>query len=258
MLNKVLRKLSCFKKKIEFKYHNYLFKKYTRKALIPFDENWFKGKRVAIVGGADSVFNEKFGEYIDSFDVVVRINKGVEVIEQQKEYVGTKTDVLFHAFYERVNDKGSSPITPLLWKKNSVRTIIFSHNFDCSDYSKRNFTDILFKTKGSLKFSQVKKYLYDKNMKGIAPYSPTTGFIAINTIFNCLPKEIYITGITFFKTPHQKDYRNTPYKSWEKLFKNGSSKHNPEAEYEYVKKLYLKNKYLIKPDKILKDIFDTN
>lgn len=89
---------------------SFLFYLYKRRAVVPFDESWFKGKRVAIIGGADSAYKEKLGEYIDSFDVVVRINNGVRVIEKYKDYIGHRTNFLFHSLYDNPDDaKNSRP-----------------------------------------------------------------------------------------------------------------------------------------------------
>ncbi len=229
----------------------------SRKVLIPFDEHWFKGKRVAIIGGADSALKEKSGSYIDGFDVVVRINKGVEVVEAQKEYIGTKTDVLFHCFYVRENDSGSSPVTLDLWKKHQVGKLIFSHNYRCSAYSLLNFLYFIKLTKGLYRFAQVPGKLFFANVRATKPYAPTTGFIAINTVFSCRPKELYITGVTFFKSPHNQAYRKGTPENYQKMFEVQQS-HDPEIEYQHVKSLYEKHPDIIKPDKVLEQIFLTN
>lgn len=49
-------------------------------------------KRVLIVGNSVSLFNKPYGEFIDSFDVVVRLGKGYPWPEF-KEHLGSKTDV---------------------------------------------------------------------------------------------------------------------------------------------------------------------
>jgi hypothetical protein len=46
-----------------------------------------KSKKIVIVGNGPSVMNNKFGELIDSFDIVVRINNYVP-----NDYVGYKMD----------------------------------------------------------------------------------------------------------------------------------------------------------------------
>ena len=245
------------KNKLRYEFRKLLAAYHAKKVLIPFDERWFRNKRVAIIGGADSALQEKLGEYIDNFDVVVRINKGVEVVEGQQEYIGTKTDILFHCFYVRDNDIGSSPITVDLWKKKEVGQVIYSHNYRCSAYSLKNFMYCLKATQGQLSFAQVPETLFDANLDVTRPYGPTTGLIVINTVFNCHPKELYITGITFFKTPHNQDYRKGEIESYHQVFDKYKS-HDPEREYQHVKKLYLEAPHIIKPDKTLQAIFETN
>lgn len=49
-------------------------------------------KKVLIVGNSLSLFNKPYGEFIDGFDVVVRMGKGYPWPEF-KEHVGSKTDV---------------------------------------------------------------------------------------------------------------------------------------------------------------------
>jgi hypothetical protein len=51
-----------------------------------------QGKRVLIVGNSISLFNKPYGDFIDSFDVVVRLGKGYPWPEF-KEHLGSKTDV---------------------------------------------------------------------------------------------------------------------------------------------------------------------
>lgn len=221
---------------------------------VKFDKKWFENKSVAIIGGADSVLQEPLGSYIDSFDVVVRINKGVEVINTQHEYVGKRTDVLFHCLFEDVKN-GGSPITPELWKEHNVEQLIFSHNIKYSSSAFNYFRNFLKKTQKNIKISQIPKFLFFKNKKITKPLGPTTGFIAINTIFNCSPNEIYLTGITFFKTPHNRSYRNVDLKDLDKYKMHDF--HNVEAEYQHIKKLYNSSK-IIKPDHVLEEIFRTN
>ncbi|HLS30813.1 MAG TPA: glycosyltransferase family 29 protein [Flavobacteriaceae bacterium] len=231
---------------------------YINKLLYPFDEGWFKNKRVALIGGADSVLQKKQGKYIDDFDVIVRINKGVELIDKQQEYVGTKTDVLFHSFLDNPREKGSSPITVDLWKKHNVRHIVYSRNYKVA---KQGIYDIILfgkKSGGKTKFSNLPPELHNNNMEALAPQWPTTGFIALNTIFNCQPSQLYITGITFFRTAHNSLYRPENVEEFKKHFNNGAESHNPEKEYAYFKNLYLKNKNTIQLDQVLEKIISNN
>lgn len=65
---------------------------------IPFyDEmplDYIKGKNVAIVGNAQSLFDKHFGKEIDSHDIVIRFNKG---FPNKKESQGEKTSIVMLA-----------------------------------------------------------------------------------------------------------------------------------------------------------------
>ena len=60
-------------------------------------KSWFEGKTVAVVGNAQSLFDEKHGSAIDNHDVVVRLNKGVLIRDREKQ--GVKTDVFAFSSY---------------------------------------------------------------------------------------------------------------------------------------------------------------
>lgn len=244
------------KKVIEFVRHVWLKIRIfnNRHVLYDFDENWFKGKRVAIVGGADSVLHDKLGDYIDAFDVVVRLNKGVEPISQQSEYIGTRTDFLFHCFYDSPEDLGSSPTTPELWKENNVTNLVFASNVNENENAAHKFLKFVYKTKGKYLFTQLPLNLLDSFVNLIPnPYKTTTGFVAINSIFKCNPSEIYLTGFTFFRTSHNKLYRSPDFDSESVIIKGA---HNADLEFYFIKEMYLHNKNIIKPDAILKAFFD--
>lgn len=225
-----------------------------KKLLYPFQEEWFTDKRVALIGGADSVLEKKSGAYIDQFDVVVRINKGVELIEEQSEYVGTRTDVLFHSFLDNPDKVGYSPITQQLWNKHKVQHIIYSRNHNMVEQGIYDIILFAKKTDGSTKFSEIPEKIFRENMRALAPSWPTTGFTAIHTIINCQPKELFVTGITFFKTGHNHKYRPEDIEYFTKNFDNKPKAHNPEKEYQYFKNLYLKHPNVLRPDPTLKEI----
>ena len=75
-----------------------------------YDENnyfrsYLKNKKVNIVGPADYV-NE--GEFIDNYDVVVRVNRGHNMINSPIKY-GSRTDILYHCINEHNEAGGKIP-----------------------------------------------------------------------------------------------------------------------------------------------------
>jgi len=63
---------------------------------------WFEDKSIAIVGNASFIFERDYGKKIDSFDVVVRINKGY--LDLNNKHQGTKTDVLAYNNYSMIDN----------------------------------------------------------------------------------------------------------------------------------------------------------
>ncbi len=83
--------------------------------------NHCHGKNISLVGGAQSIFNETYGEMIDSADLVIRMNRN---FPKKKKHLGKRTDLLCiscgikrwqHWFYYR------SP--PILWMSTNRQSI---------------------------------------------------------------------------------------------------------------------------------------
>lgn len=62
-----------------------------------FDRHWFfehfgNAKTLALVGNAPNVLDYELGDFIDSFDVVCRVNK-FEISQKYSRHIGTRTDL---------------------------------------------------------------------------------------------------------------------------------------------------------------------
>jgi len=191
-------------------------------------EDVFKGKRVAVIGAADSAFEKENGVYIDSFDVIVRVNKAPHSWSPEKaKFIGGRTDVLFHSFYEN-SDSGGGPIDFELYEQQGIKYIVNpNHNIKGLrthlNYYKRNLNN------NSTYF--LARSFSEKITKNLGKWIPTVGFSALHTVLNSKCKEVYITGFTFFKTPYAIDYRNqlTSMEANQKHIKN-QGLHNPDLE----------------------------
>ena len=65
--------------------------------------HYLKDKSVVIVGPAGYMENSKKGDFIESFDIVVRLNNGWLPTENMYEDVGKKTTVRWHSAAEWPN-----------------------------------------------------------------------------------------------------------------------------------------------------------
>lgn len=205
-----------------------------------YPEKILKNKSVAVIGAADSAYKKKLGSYIDSFDYVIRVNRGAIILDEEKKlFVGTRTDILFHSFFE-YSESGGGPIdfevlqaqkNKFLVNPNSnLRGLRIQWN-----YYKRNLNE------------KITYYLppkwYKSISKNLNSYIPTVGFSALYTVLNSPCSKLYITGFTFFKTPYADDYRDN-LKDVENNFKfiEKQGLHNPDLELAEFLRQFDKNK----------------
>ena len=68
--------------------------------------NFLKDKRVIIVGPAESLLERGDGQFIDSFDIVVRVNRGIEPTIKNYNKLGSRTDILYNCMLEKEDNGG--------------------------------------------------------------------------------------------------------------------------------------------------------
>lgn len=189
-----------------------------------------QGKRIAIVGAANSAYGTGKGTYIDGFDFVIRINKAPLLLKDGKfrSDIGKKANILFHSFFE--NEKsGGGPLNLKLYDELGVQYIINP----ITEYGGYRVT-----------FNFYKKYLPKRTIyhlpkdtfsgiqKGIGNHLPTIGFCALKAAIESDFAELYITGFTFFKTAFGAGYRDE-MKEAHQVQKHiqEAGLHNPDLEF---------------------------
>lgn len=150
-------------------------------------KEWFKGKTVALVGNATSLFDSKFGTDIDSHDVVVRLNKAAMLINRfdAERSHGTRTDVwIFWSVGEYYKHFDKLP---------TVKKMHAGHQF--RNNPKIKLVDCVYPLE-----------MYDilKPLAGTRR-NPTTGFIAIDYIINSNPSRLSVYGFDWKETPTHTD-----------------------------------------------------
>lgn len=221
-------------------------------------EKIFSGKRIAIVGPADSAYDEFNGEFIDQFDYVIRINKALITWKPENEkFIGTKTDILLHSFDE-TDFTGGGKLDFNLFRRYKVKYIINAKN------TPKNYRHI---------FNVYKKYLTWNKMYMLSKrtfkncqsffvkhsFRPTNGFRAIHMVLASNCKEVYITGFTFYKTPYAAGYRDQLMDmdiNLEHMKKKGV--HNPDLEYSLFLDLVKNCEGKVVLDSRLKSIVENN
>jgi len=169
-----------------------------------------QNKRVAIVGPADYVNKEltdKHGDYIDNFDIVIRLNGMIKYPKENtdisfEKYYGKKFNILACSFWNKL-DGGAE----FHYSKNPARYLDINMYKDIShdlilfeSFGRTLFTDIYDNNKSFFDNKTNLSYCNSSNiyLNNVEP-PPTTGIITIRHILTMSPKELYVTGISCFK-----------------------------------------------------------
>lgn len=217
-------------------------------------EEVFRNKRVAIIGAAESAFEVENAAFIESFDLVIRVNKALHTWRPDHEkYIGKRTDILFHSFFEN-EESGGGPINVLKFKnKHGLLYLVHPRN-NLKGY--RIHLNFYKRNMNKIRTFLLSRKTYGSMEKDFDNYIPTTGYAALFSVLNAPCKEIYITGFTFFKTPYAIGYRDhLREKATNSHHIEKQGLHNPDLEFDLFKKYLKKSKSSkIHLDKALKNL----
>jgi hypothetical protein len=215
-----------------------------------------RGKRVAIVGPASSAYGTNQGGFIDGCDFVIRVNKSAYTVNSGKfaEDIGTRTDILFHSFFENESSGGGRIDIPM-YRAQGIRYLVNPRNTWAGLRNTLNFYKkyLVCETTYTLP-----KQLYATISAPLLPHRPTVGLTALLATMECEFRELYITGFTFYKTPFGSGYRDQIQDAKKaKQFINEQGVHNIDKEFETFRKFMNKHQAKrIKLDGVLSAILE--
>ena len=197
-------------------------------------KNMLKNKKVALVGPSKTIEGTGQGKKIDSYDIVVRLNRALSHLNGKEQDLGERTDILFACLSTGfVGQK--HPRTKKLevdigqYEKSKIQLI--STAFPSDFGIKQNVNNVL--NNSSLKLREIPTQTYAK-IKSLAACHPNTGFIAILDLLGTELEELFITGLDFHRTTYLSDYETYTWQEQKNLFLH-SSQHDPDKQFKYFK-----------------------
>jgi hypothetical protein len=159
-----------------------------------------RGKRVALVGPADTTGGKGAGALIDSHDLVVRINRQWPVEEKLAADIGRRMDLLYHCCSER-SPLGRLKVpefaaTRFAWYEDNRQTQAFLEI--CRDYGVAHASYQAFRTE----------------LARILDTVPNTGTLAIAHLLTTDLASLYVTGFSFYWTPYYDGYLSRDHKRY--------------------------------------------
>jgi hypothetical protein len=197
------------------------------------NRNLFRGKRVVVLGPAQTVFDDLQGLDVESFDFIVRLNNGIALALEHPEKLGSRTDILFHNLNED-GARNAGAIPPSLLLQQKVRFCVFPHwGFKGSKTRK---TRLYGKRKELSAYPEISLVVppakfCDEVRRDLGGYQPTTGTSAILFFLQCDLKELQLHGFSFFETRYVTGYNHAVTTDEEaQNWAAASSVHDPARE----------------------------
>jgi hypothetical protein len=224
--------------------HNYIeFKKFLNEIKIHLD-----AKNIAIVGSAQRILNNKSGNLIDNFDLVLRFNAAPT--NTYEVFVGKNTNIIAcnsliftDQCREELIKENKDPLF-ILKQKNKIIVAIVENDFEIIKKNIFKFVDnsnkvFLFDNKlnNILRFHVVSKYNFFKKFY-FYKYGPKLSIgLIILSIINILKIKSAFFGFDLNKNKNNMQY----YYYTPKIEDHENTAHDFELENKLIKKILFKN-----------------
>ena len=209
-----------------------------------------KGKKIALVVSGASLFKKGLGDLIESYDVVVRLNRALPINLSKASDIGERTDVLYNTL-DGFPEAGG-PIDGDLWRRSGVKYI-------CSTYPKSEYFTYPERS-AHLNSILPTRWIKDEVYYPIREYvkfRPNSGTTALMDILSHDIEKVHLFGLDFFRTLYDPRYLQSGDSkgAFERhLASNKRDRHDPDAQYKFFKHEVYPNDDRIEIDKYFKEI----
>jgi hypothetical protein len=163
-------------------------------------QNYCKGKRIIVIGNSSSIFGSKKGKFIDSHDIIVRMNYALPIKEKWTSDIGSRTDIY------SVGISSSKIVKNILTCTNNLKTVL-----RLTPYSDKINSPITY---------HYSKSEYTKIKERFGKFKPSTGCTTISFFKDHIDyKLLNILGFDFFQTSHSS--KKNEFKSFQYRDHNG-------------------------------------
>jgi len=202
---------------------------------MPKYRDFLAGKRVALVGPADTLRGTGMGPRIDAYDIVVRLNHALPLPDALKGDVGARTDILYHNLNPKKQRLRRKAIARM--RREGLKWIVSTHPASRARYRKRQ-RRVRKAAAGLVRFRVVPMSVKKRLRPRVG--SANSGLIAIVDLLRYPIAELYVTGFSFYETP----YLNYP-KYKRRFIKSALSHHNQRKHKAYMAKLLKRESRLV-------------
>ena len=227
-------------------------------------KSMIQDKKIALVGPAQYMEKSGLGKEIDNHDVVIRINRGIESINDFKEDIGERTDVYYSCLIERAQQTGNLNIETL--KTLGIKQIVAPPESNIKGIANQTKFHSLVNVEKIKKINKeipvtIVDHNFHTDLAKKVDCKPNTGFMAIYDILRMNPKSLSIYGFSFYldgfisgqKKGVEKEKKCSEQEFADMAF--NSKRHIQKNMWQYAKNTLLNNEK-INLDKKLKQILE--
>jgi len=177
------------------------------------DKDYLKyllNKKVALVGPASYLLDTKMGSVIDSYDIVVRVGRSLEILGNHPQNLGTKADILYNSCIEEPNQGGDLSVD--LFREAGLEWVCtiphsdFSGNVQDGGFHPSVNLSSIEKIKQNFKFHITEPSICIETNSRVKCRA-NTGFVAIFDLLSQNIQELFICGYSFYLDPYINDYK---------------------------------------------------
>ena len=196
----------------------------------------FAGKRIALIGPADTTVGKGYAARLGEYDLIVGVNRVMNLVAEgdRASDIGTRLDLVFHNLTNRYGDFDVAAC-----RKAGVEQIVaFDH---ARPWQQSNHK--------ALRFARANPELARTHLRLLPPchyadcaqslggVQPTIGYAAIRTMLEAGCARLFITGFSFFKSAYSTNYYQqlTTDRQLERFAEAKS--HSPATEAEQFREL---------------------
>jgi len=166
---------------------------------------YISGKSIALVGPGSHITGKKYGNLIDSYDIVARINQRSDISNKLKPDFGNRTNILFSNYNRHSINSHRKNIEYF----KSIDFTVVSMVSTTDGPMQENFLKHIKKTYGTKYHNMDDRFI----LNGFKKVGTTvnTGFMAIICLLNYDIRELFITGISFYNMGKMGNVYNDDY-----------------------------------------------
>jgi len=161
-----------------------------------------QNKKVALVGPAQYLVGSGYGKEIDEHDIVVRINRGIELVFDHTEDIGRKADILYSCLIEKPANAGKLD-GQILKEKYGVKCLVTPPESTFGGISHSTGFHHLVDMKTVKDISnhmsiRIVEHTFHTYLAKKISCRPNTGFLAIYDLLMQRPEKLSIYGFSFY------------------------------------------------------------